>query len=136
MKLPNNAFVAILDGETFLLMKNTSSIESEPTLEEASNPDLDPTNFSAGVKHQDDGGQKTGSTDLNELAHAAAAANWLNTKAIAGAFDHIAIIADPKSLGEMRRHYHGELKSRLVGEIDKTLTGESTQRIEAAIAKA
>lgn len=135
MKLPKNAYVAILDGETFLLMKNSSS-NGEPSLENASNPDLDPTNFSAGVKHQDDGGQKTGSTDLNELAHAAAAAEWLNAKAISGAFEHLAIIADPKTLGEMRRHYHGELTSRLVGEIDKTLTNEPTKRIENAIANA
>ena len=36
----------------------------------------------------------------------------------------------------MRRHYHGELKKRLVGEIDKTMTGEPTDRIEQAIANA
>ena len=48
----------------------------------------------------------------------------------------ILVIADPKTLGEMRRHYHGELKKRLVGEIDKTMTGEPTDRIEQAIANA
>ena len=46
------------------------------------------------------------------------------------------VIADPKTLGEMRRHYHGELEKRLVGEIDKTVTGEPTSRIEQMIAAA
>ena len=46
------------------------------------------------------------------------------------------MIADPKTLGEMRRHYHGELEKRLVGEIDKTVTGEPTDKIEQVIAKA
>lgn len=135
MKLPQNAYVAIVDGENFTLMQNIGQ-PLAPSLEKVTKPDLDPTNFSAGVRHQDDGGQKTGGTDLNELAHGAAAAEWLNEKAISGKFEHIVIIADPKTLGEMRRHYHAELKSRLVGEIDKTLTGEPTDRIEKAIAKA
>lgn len=135
MKLPSKALVAIVDGENFIMMQNTGQM-FEPSLEKVSKPDLDPTNFSAGVKHQDDGGQKHGSTDLNELAHAAAAAEWLNTKAIAGGFDDILIIADPKTLGEMRRHYHVELKNRLVGEIDKALAGEPVDRIEKAIAAA
>jgi protein required for attachment to host cells len=135
MKLPQNAYVAIVDGENFTLMQNTGQPFS-PSLEKVSKPDLDPTNFSAGVRHQDDAGQKTGNTDLNELAHGAAAAEWLNSKAIEGKFEHIAIIADPKTLGEMRRHYHTELKSRLIGEIAKTLTGEPTERIEKAISAA
>jgi protein required for attachment to host cells len=135
MKLPKNAYVAIIDGENFILMQNKGQ-PLEPSLEKVSKPELDPTNFSAGVRHQDDAGQRTGSTDLNELAHGAAAADWLNSKAIAGAFEHIAIIADPKTLGEMRRHYHTELKTRLVGEIAKTMAGEPTDRIEKAISGA
>jgi protein required for attachment to host cells len=135
MKLPQNAYVAIVDGENFTLMQNTGQPFS-PSLEKVSKPDLGPTNFSAGVRHQDDASQKTGNTDLNELAHGVAAAEWLNSKAIEGMFEHIAIIADPKTLGEMRRHYHTELKSRLVGEIAKTLTGEPIERIEKAISAA
>jgi protein required for attachment to host cells len=88
------------------------------------------------VKHQDNAGQQLGRTDLEELAHGAAATEWLNAKAIAGDISDILVIADPKTLGEMRRHYHGELKKRLVGEIDKTMTGEPTDRIEQAIANA
>ncbi|MGB5778804.1 MAG: host attachment protein [Allopontixanthobacter sediminis] len=135
MKLPHNSYVAIVDGENFILMQNKGQ-PFEPSLELISKPSLDPTNFSAGVRHQDDAGQQSGNTDLNELAHGAAAAERLNEMAIAGDFEHIAIISDPKILGEMRRHYHTELKSRLVGEIDKTLAGEPTDRIEKAISAA
>ena len=135
MKLPHNSYVAIVDGENFTLMQNKGQ-PFEPSLEHVTTPDLTPTNFSAGVRHQDDMGQQTGSTDLVELAHGTAAAEWLNAKAIGGKFENIAIIADPKTLGEMRRHYHTELTSRLVGEIAKTLTGEPTSRIEKAISEA
>jgi len=87
------------------------------------------------VRHQDSG-RKPDSTDLEELAHGAAAAEWLNAEAIAGNIEALLIIADPKTLGEMRHHYHVELKQLLAGEIDKTLTGQTTDKIEAAIAAA
>ena len=135
MRLPSNAHVAIVDGENFTVMRNTGQ-PLEPKLGSAEKPDLSATNYSAGVKHQDNAGQQLGRTDLEELAHGAAATEWLNAKAIAGDISDILVIADPKTLGEMRRHYHGELKKRLVGEIDKTMTGEPTDRIEQAIANA
>ncbi len=135
MKLPHKAHVAIVDGENFTVMRNAGQI-FEPKLENAQKPDLSASNYSAGVKHQDDFGQQRGRTDLEELAHGAAAAEWLNAKAIANEIDELLIIADPKTLGEMRRHYHSELEKRLVGEIDKTMTGEPVDRIEKAIASA
>ena len=135
MKLPHKAHVAIVDGENFLVMQNGGQ-PFEPKLENAQKPDLSATNYSAGVRHQDDLGQRSSSTDLEELAHGAAAAEWLNAQAISGEIGDLLVIADPKTLGEMRRHYHGELEKRLVGEIAKTMTGEPTDRIEKAIVAA
>jgi protein required for attachment to host cells len=134
MKLPHNAHVALIDGENFTLFRNEGQM-FEPKLVEIAKPSLDPTNFSAGVRHQDSG-HKPSSTNLGEWAHGAAATEWLNAKAIAGEIEALLIIADPKTLGEMRQHYHSELSERIVGEIDKTLTGQPTGRIEAAISAA
>lgn len=135
MKLPHNAHVAVVDGENFILFRNEGK-PFEPSLGNPEKPDINATNFSAGVRHQDDVGQMRGATDLTELAHGAAAAEWLNAKAISGELTDVLVIADPKTLGEMRRHYHSELEKRLVGEIDKTMTGEQTSRIEKVIAEA
>ncbi|RDC60940.1 hypothetical protein HME9302_02157 [Alteripontixanthobacter maritimus] len=135
MKAPHKAHVALVDGETFVLLRNHGK-PFEPQLKQEAKPDLEATNFSAGVRKQDDVSQQTGATDLAELAHGAAVAEWLNAKCVAGEIDDLVIIADPKTLGEMRRHYHGELEKRLVGEIDKTLTGESLDRIGKAISAA
>lgn len=132
MKLPHNAHVALLDGENFTLYRNDGQL-FEPKLVEIAKPSLDVTNFSAGVQHQDDVGRKLGRTQLDELARGTAATEWLNVKAIAGEIENLLIIADPKTLGEMRQNYHGELKKLIVGEIDKTLTGQPIARIEEAI---
>lgn len=135
MKVPHNAHVAVVDGNRFLLMRNTGQM-FEPKLGHVETPELDPTNYSAGIRAQDESSQRSGATDLNELAHAAAVAEWLNAKAKAGEIDDLIIVADPKSLGEMRHHYHTELKSRLCGEVAKTMTGEPTDRIAAALVDA
>ena len=135
MKLPVNSHVAVVDGESFVLFRNEGQL-FEPKLASEETPDLNPTNFSAAVRKQDDVGQHLGRTDLEELAHGAAVAEWLNAKAISNDLNDVLIIADPKTLGEMRRHYHVELKKRLVGEIDKTLTGQTTKQIEKAISAA
>ena len=134
MKLPHNAHVAVVDGNRFMLLQNTGQ-PFEPSLKMVEEPSLDPSNFSAGVRHQDDAGQRTGATDLNDLAHAAAATEWLNAKTVAGELEHLMVVADPKTLGEMRRHYHGTLESALVGEIDKAMTGEPLEKIAKVIAQ-
>lgn len=135
MKLPHMAHVAVVDGTRFMLLRNTGQ-PFDPALELVEQPDLSPSNFSAGVRHQDDAGQRSGATDLNELAHGAAVAEWLNGKAVAGEVEQLLVLADPKTLGEMRRHYHGKLEQALVGEIDKTVTGESLEKIASTVASA
>jgi len=135
MKCPHNSHVALVDGERFLLMRNVGQI-FEPSLEVVAEPELEETNFSAGVRHQDEGGQRTGNTDLNELAHGAAAAEWLNRRALSGDIEQLTVIADPKTLGEMRRHYHKELQDRIVAELPKDLSGEPIPALEKAIASA
>ncbi|MDT0575816.1 host attachment protein [Croceicoccus sp. F390] len=132
MRLPHNAHLAIADGNRFVLMRNAGSPD-EPRLVQEAAPDLEGTNFSAGVRKQDEAGQRTGSTDLNELAYAAAVAEWLNKAVLENRIEKLGIAADPKTLGEMRRHYHKSLEAVLVGEEAKTLTGESTERIEKTL---
>ena len=134
MKLPHNAHVAVADGNRFMLLRNTGK-PFEPTLEMVEQPDLEASNYSAGVRHQDESGQRTGATDLNELAHGAAVAEWLNAKAVAGDLSQLMGLADPKTLGEMRRHYHSALEKALIGEIDKTVTGEPLEKIAMVIAE-
>jgi len=46
------------------------------------------------------------------------------------------VIAPPKTLGELRKHYHKEVSSRITGELAKDLTGHPVPDIEKAIADA
>jgi hypothetical protein len=40
---------------------------------------------------------------------------------------------DPRTFGELRKHYHKSLSAILVGEIEKDLTGHNIQDIEKAL---
>ena len=119
--------------QKFLLLRNTGQA-FEPKLERVAEPDLLLTNFSAGARHPDPAGQRSGSGD--ELAHGTAIAEWLNDKALKGDLGDIVIAADPRTLGQIRQHYHKETQARIVGEIDKDLTNLPVPEIEKALAAA
>lgn len=135
MKIPHNAQIAIANGERFLLMRNAGQA-FEPRLEKVDELDLLLTNFSAGVRHQDPAGQRSGSTDIDELAHGAAIAEWLNARALKGELGEIVVAADPRTLGQIRQHYHKETEARVVGEVDKDLTNLPIPEIEKVLAGA
>lgn len=135
MNIPHKAHIAIVDGKTFKLFRNAGS-SSEPSLADGEAIDVEGTNFSAGVRHHDDVGQQLGRTDLDELAHAAAVTEWLNSAVLDNRITQLAVIADPKSLGEMRKHYHTKLEEALVGELAKAVANEPDDRILRSIAAA
>lgn len=134
MKVPHKALVALANGERFLMMRNVGQ-PFEPKLEKVGELDLELTNFSAGARHQDPA-QRNGSTDIDELAHGAAIAEWLNHKTLNGEGEPLVIAADPKTLGQIRQHCHKELQNRIVGEVAKDLTNQPLESIERALAMA
>ena len=57
----------------------------------------------------------------------------LKRRALANGFEKLIIIAPPKTLGALRKHYHNEVEQRLAGELAKDLTGHPIPDIEAAL---
>jgi protein required for attachment to host cells len=135
MRIPHKALVALANGEKFVLLRNIGQ-PLEPKLQRIGELDLELTNFSAGVRHHDPAGQRNGSTDIDELAHGAAIADWLNDKALKGDLGDVVVAADPKTLGQIRQRCHKELESRIVGEVAKDLINSPLETIEQALAAA
>ena len=48
-------------------------------------------------------------------------ANHLYTMAHAGKFDHLVLVLDPDTMGEVRPSLHAEVQDRIVMELPKTL---------------
>jgi len=62
-------------------------------------------------------------------------AHHLYSEAHAGKFDNLALVADPDTLGELRRALHREVTGKLVMELGKTLINSSKDDIERSLRK-
>lgn len=80
--------------------------------------------------------EETDFHQLEEDRFAAEAADLLKRRALRQDYDALVVVAPPKTLGELRKHYHVEVSNRLTGELDKDLTGHTIPDIEQALLKA
>ena len=132
MNLPKNALVAVVDGEKLVLFKNTG--DREPELTSVPRPDIDAHGVGSGG-HQSSASNPDNDTQAED-GFAAGVADVLNKWALAGKMEHLYVVAAPKTLGELRKHWHKALSALLVGELAKDLTGRSGPEIAHAIAAA
>ena len=153
MKIQNNTWLVIADGEKFLLLRNVGDakfINLEVVEEETSrnSPTRDLASDRPG--HRFDGARAAGhgvnpagksgmeQTDWHEVAEerfAEELAEKLGEWASEGRFDRLVVVADPTSLGTLRQAYSDDLKSKIEAEIAKDLTNLPLQDIEKSIQK-
>jgi protein required for attachment to host cells len=134
MLLPNDTTVAVVDGEKLRLFRN-KGVEPRIRLIEQTVPDVEPANQGSGARHR----STSANPDrwrLEEDDFAASAAAYLNRLMLDGEIVSLFIIADPRTLGELRRHFHDVTRENLIGELAKDFTGGSIETIEAAVARA
>lgn len=126
MNLPSNSLVAVVDGEVLRLYRNTGTA-TEVTLTSVPLPPLEERVVgSAGrISTEANPDNDTQAEDGHAMSVALALNNW----ALKNKFDKLVVIAAPKTMGELRKHWHKEVGERLLGEITKTLTGASTDEI-------
>lgn len=131
MLLPHGLVIALVDGERFELYRNAGK-EAHPELESLEAPKLDASNHGSGNRHYSSAGNPQASL-LEEDAFAAAATDWLNGQVLAHKIEQLVIIAAPRTLGEMRKHYHKQLEAVLACDLAKDLVGRSGPEIVVAL---
>jgi len=133
MELRNGALVAVVDGSHLKLFKNTGDAGSlklaEQKTGDISSDNKGSTGHASSSANPDDSQQ-------DEDSFAAGAAEMLNKKAMGGSLEQLVVIAAPRTLGELRKHYHKTLSAKLAGEVAKDLTGHSLADIEKAVQSA
>ncbi|WP_315760897.1 host attachment family protein [Sphingomonas sp. Y38-1Y] len=152
MQVPHEAFVVVADGRKMLFFRNQGDAEhlnlvvervreqdNPPDREQATSPsDQSQSSRSYGGAFAS-GGATSERVDFHQLAEdrfAAETAELLEKRALRGDFESLIVVAPPKTLGELRKHYHKEVEQRLTGELDKDLTGHPVPEIEKALANA
>ncbi len=134
MKLPKGATVAVADGAKLNLFHNTGD-EVSPKLTAVEHGAVSSEHSGAGARHPSSSANPD-DQQTTEDGFAGNVADMLNKQVLAGKISHLVVIAAPKTLGELRKHYHAKLSDVLVGELSKDLTGQSAAEVEKAIAAA
>lgn len=146
MQIPAKACVLVADGRKMLFFRNAGDA-SHPNLvvetaEERANPaDRDQKTDRAGRASSPQGAAFGSMEEVDfhqqeEDRFAAETANLLKKRALANDYEALIVVAPPKTLGELRKHYHKEVSERLIGELDKDLTGHPVPDIEKALSNA
>lgn len=130
MLLPHGTMIAVIDGSAFELYRNTGT-EAEPELTAEESPKLDNSNHSAGSHHSSSANPNGHQND--EDAHAIAATEWLNQQVLGHKLEHLVVFAAPRTLGEIRKHYHKLTEQALLGEINKSMSGRQPSELIAAL---
>lgn len=130
MNLPTNALVAVVDGENLRLFRNTGTA-TDVQLKGIETPALEErVSGSAGRISSD---ANPDNDTQAEDGHAMSVAEALNGWALKNKFDKLVVIAAPKTMGELRKHWHKEVEGAIIGEITKTLTNASPDDIIKSI---
>lgn len=143
MQVPHDTLVVVADGRKLLVLRNEGDAQI-PNLQ-VEQKKLHPNPKDSDQK-TDASGQASstvqgtmGENDFHQLEEdrfAAETAAMLNKRALANEFERLIIVAPPKTLGELRKHYHQAVSDRLAGELAKDLTDHPVPQIEQALLKA
>lgn len=128
--IPAQTLIVVADGTGARLFRNVGN---------AAKPALSQIDMAEVVDLDDDGPSGSAPPDstpqqLDEATFAKQLAHRLNRGALTGRYEHLVLIADPQTLGQMRPQLHKETLSRMLAEIGKTLTNSPVEDIERALA--
>lgn len=129
---PPKAIVVVATGAGAKFFKNEGSAKKIKLVHVG---DLAPKNL------DDDGPSgnrppEASAQETDEATFAKQLAHHLYSKAHDGEFDHLILVADPDTLGEIRPILHQEVTRKITLELAKTLTNSSTDDIEKTLTAA
>jgi protein required for attachment to host cells len=140
MQVPHNSFVLVADGKKMLFFRNEGDgefpkleIERKEEQENPATQDQKTDESGASAASYGSNRHAYSETDFHQLEEdrfAAEAAAMLKQRALRNEYDSLIIVAPPRTLGELRKHYHKEVEKRLAAEIAKDLTGHPVTEIE------
>lgn len=139
-ELTNGTWIVVADSEKALLMRNLTD-HADPNFEVISREEQPEVaeNADRPGRRADTGPNQMSAmegTDWHILARdrfAKELAEILYDYAHKGAYDRLVIAAAPQLLGALRDELHPEVQSKIIAEIDKTLTNHPKPKMEAEI---
>ena len=116
MILPTGTTVAVADGETVRLFRNTG-VKPGVHLAEITAAPPAPAHSGSGARHHAGSANPDG-------------------RRLDGTIKHLVVVSDPRTLGEMRKHFHRDLRGKIMGELAKDFSRRPLEDIASLIADA
>jgi protein required for attachment to host cells len=145
LNIPHDAFVFVGDGRKALFLRNEGdekflNLKTERVLRDQNPPTREQGSDQPGRAFASVGARRSAveDTDWHELeeqrfAHEIAAA--LQRIVRERKVKALVVVAPPRTLAELRRAFHSEVKNRIIAEIDKDLTKQPIYEIEKHLAE-
>jgi Protein required for attachment to host cells len=144
MRIAHDALVVVADGRKSLFFRNEGDADFPHLV-------VEDQHAQAGLRDRDlksdgpgqamsQGGSGRHSTmeetdfhQQEEDRFAAETAALLAKRARLNGFDHLIVVAPPRALGELRKHYDKAVEAKLVAEIGKDLVNHPVDKLEAVL---
>jgi protein required for attachment to host cells len=129
MQIPQGALVVVADGGSARVFTNVGS-ERELTLKQEA--------WMEGQNINDEGPSgsmpnESSQSQLDEATFAKQLAGELNDGALKNRYAHLVLVADPKTLGQVRPLLHKATTDRLLADVAKDLTNVPLEGIQRAL---
>ena len=143
MIIHNKALILVADGQRFLFLRNHGDLKNPALIVEISGEHPGQSTREQGSDQPGRAFASVGSrrsaveqTDFHQIEKdrfASEAAGLLNGLAQNGDFEELIVVAPPRTLAELRKHYAKAVSSRIVAEVDKDLTKHTVPEITAIL---
>ncbi len=145
INLPHDAFVFVGDGRKALFLRNEGdekfpNLKTERVLVDQNPPTREQGSDQPGRTFASVGSRRSAVEEADwhvleeqRFAHEVAAA--LQRIVRDRKVKALVVVAPPKTLAELRKAFHSEVKNRIVAEIDKDLTKQPVYEIEKHLAE-
>jgi protein required for attachment to host cells len=140
MQVPHNSVILVADGRKSLFFRNEGDGEFPNLNVEEKETHPNPAHHEqasdlAGQSAKTVNGMGGSMQEVNfhqqeEDRFAAETAAMLKERALRNDYDALVVVAPPRMLGELRKHYHVEVEKRLVAELPKDLVNMPVPEIE------
>ncbi|MBI0537696.1 host attachment protein [Roseomonas sp. KE2513] len=129
--IPNKALVLVADGGKAILFRNTGH-GGDVTLHEERRLTLSDFSNDGPSGSQ---GTEASPGDTDEATFGKKLAQTLQTMKAANGYEDLVIVADPQTLGELRKVMHKTVEASVVHTLAKDLTNHAGAEIAAALVK-
>lgn len=137
MQIPHNSVILVADGRKSLFFRNSGDADvlNLSVVEKETHP-----NPAHHEQASDLAGRAAGrrGSDMEEVdfhqqeedRFAAETAGMLKERVLRHEFEALIVVAPPRTLGELRKHYHVEVEKRILAELPKDLVNTPVAEIE------